>query len=44
VTIAGLDRVVGPVQARGGAAQRCVLQDGRLILDEAIGCPPDALS
>jgi hypothetical protein len=33
---------VGLVQARGGA-QLCVLQDGRLILDEAIGCPPDAL-
>jgi CubicO group peptidase (beta-lactamase class C family) len=42
VTIAGLDRAVGLVQARGGA-QLCVLQDGRLILDEAIGCPPDAL-
>jgi hypothetical protein len=44
VTIAGLDRAVGLVQARRGAAQLCVLQDGRLILDEAIGCPPDALS
>jgi hypothetical protein len=30
VTIAGLDRAVGPVQARGVAAQLCVLRDGQL--------------
>lgn len=43
MTTAGLDRAVGLVQARGVAAQLCVLRDGQLILDEAIGCPPDAL-
>ncbi|NUR28301.1 MAG: beta-lactamase family protein [Catenulispora sp.] len=31
------------VKARGGPAQLVVWQDGRLVLDEAVGCPPDAL-
>jgi CubicO group peptidase (beta-lactamase class C family) len=43
VDSAGLDRAVNLVRARGVCAQLCVLRDGQLILDEAIGCPPDAL-
>ncbi|MGH3068312.1 MAG: serine hydrolase domain-containing protein [Streptosporangiaceae bacterium] len=40
---AGLDRAVDLVRARGVSAQLCVLRDGQPILDEAMGCPPDAL-
>jgi len=29
--------------ARGGAAQLVVWRDGRLVVDEAVGCAPDAL-
>jgi CubicO group peptidase (beta-lactamase class C family) len=31
------------VQARGAAAQLCVIRDGEIVLDRSFGCPPDAL-
>jgi CubicO group peptidase (beta-lactamase class C family) len=31
------------VRRRGAAAQLCVLRDGRVVIDEAVGCAPDAL-
>jgi CubicO group peptidase (beta-lactamase class C family) len=41
------DRNLAPVldlvRARGVTAQICVLLDGRVVLDRAIGCQPDAL-
>lgn len=40
---AGLDRAVELVRARGAVAQLCVLRDGEVVLDEAIGCRPDSL-
>jgi CubicO group peptidase (beta-lactamase class C family) len=40
---AGLSRALTLVHARGGTAQLCVLRDGRVLLDRAIGCGPDAL-
>jgi CubicO group peptidase (beta-lactamase class C family) len=39
----GLTRALDLVQARGATAQLCVLHDGRVVLDRAIGCRPDAL-
>ncbi|WP_170323516.1 serine hydrolase domain-containing protein [Cryptosporangium phraense] len=31
------------IEARGAAAQLCVIHDGRVVIDEAYGCEPDAL-
>ena len=31
------------IAARGAAAQLCVMQHGRVVLDQAFGCEPDAL-
>jgi CubicO group peptidase (beta-lactamase class C family) len=31
------------VEARGAAAQLCVLRDGQVVLDRSFGCAPDAL-
>ena len=31
------------VQARGAAAQLCVIRDGQIVLDLSFGCPPDGL-
>jgi CubicO group peptidase (beta-lactamase class C family) len=31
------------VQARGAAAQLCVIRDGEVVLNRSFGCPPDAL-
>jgi CubicO group peptidase (beta-lactamase class C family) len=39
----GLDRVRELVRSRQAAAQLCVVQDGRVVLHEVVGCPPDAL-
>jgi CubicO group peptidase (beta-lactamase class C family) len=39
----GLARALELVRARGATAQLCVLRDGQVVLDRAIGCPPDAL-
>jgi CubicO group peptidase (beta-lactamase class C family) len=39
----GLDRVLDLVRARRATAQLCVLLDGQVVLDRAIGCRPDAL-
>ncbi len=40
---ARLARAVDLVRARGGAAQLCVLHRGRVVLDRAYRCAPDAL-
>ncbi|WP_141726008.1 serine hydrolase domain-containing protein, partial [Actinacidiphila rubida] len=40
---AALDRAVDLVRSRGAAAQLCVLRDGEVVVDEAVGCAPDAL-
>src|SRR5215475_2295647 len=34
---------VGVVRARGAAAQLCVIADGNVVVDEAVGCPADGL-
>jgi CubicO group peptidase (beta-lactamase class C family) len=39
----GLARALDLVQARGGAAQLCVVQEGQVVIDHAVGCRPDAL-
>lgn len=39
----GLDRALELVRARGATAQLCVLRDGQVVLDRAVGCRPDAL-
>jgi CubicO group peptidase (beta-lactamase class C family) len=39
----GLVRALDLIQARGAAAQLCVLREGRVVLDRCVGCPPDAL-
>jgi len=39
----GLARVLELVRARGATAQLCVLRQGQVVLDRAIGCRPDAL-
>ncbi len=38
-----MDRALELVYARGATAQLCVLRGGRVLLDRAIGCRPDAL-
>ncbi|MGW8378116.1 serine hydrolase domain-containing protein [Streptomyces sp. ODS28] len=38
-----LGHAVELMRARGGAAQLCVVRDGRVLVDEAVGCAPDAL-
>ncbi|MFF8268237.1 serine hydrolase domain-containing protein [Streptomyces sp. NPDC016562] len=38
-----LRRLTDVVQARGGAAQLCVLRRGAVVLDRAFGCSPDSL-
>jgi CubicO group peptidase (beta-lactamase class C family) len=43
VTAPGLDQAVDLVRARGATAQLCVLRHGRVVLDRAFGCGPDAL-
>jgi CubicO group peptidase (beta-lactamase class C family) len=43
VAAAGLDRALDLVRARGVAAQLCVVRDGRVVLDRAVGCRPDSL-
>jgi CubicO group peptidase (beta-lactamase class C family) len=43
VGAAGLARAVDLVRTRGATAQLCVLRDGHVVLDRAIGCRPDAL-
>jgi len=40
---AGLDRALDLVRARGAAAQLCVVRDGQVVLDRAVGCRPDSL-
>ncbi len=40
---AGLDRATGLITARGAVAQVCVLRHGRVVLNRAYGCGPDAL-
>jgi CubicO group peptidase (beta-lactamase class C family) len=35
--------LVDLVSARGAVAQLCVVRDGRVVLDRAIGCRPDSL-
>lgn len=39
----GLDRAQQVIAARGAAAQLCVIQRGRTLVDAAFGCAPDAL-
>jgi CubicO group peptidase (beta-lactamase class C family) len=39
----GLARALDLVQARGATAQLCVMRDGQVVLDRAIGCRPDSL-
>jgi len=43
VDAAGLACAVDLVRTRGATAQLCVLRDGQVVLDRAIGCRPDAL-
>jgi CubicO group peptidase (beta-lactamase class C family) len=43
VDAAGLARALELVDARGATAQLCVLRDGQVVLDRAIGCRPDSL-
>ena len=38
-----LGEAVELVRSRKAAAQLCVLRDGRVVVDQAFGCPPDAL-
>ena len=38
-----LDQALGLVRARGAAAQLCVVRDGQVVLDRAVGCRPDSL-
>jgi CubicO group peptidase (beta-lactamase class C family) len=40
---AGVGRALDLVRARGAAAQICVLRDGQVVLDHAVGCRPDDL-
>jgi CubicO group peptidase (beta-lactamase class C family) len=37
------ERVIELVEARGAAAQLCVLHRGRVVLDHAVGCAPSDL-
>jgi CubicO group peptidase (beta-lactamase class C family) len=39
----GLARVLQLIRARGATSQICVLRDGQVVLDRAIGCRPDGL-
>jgi CubicO group peptidase (beta-lactamase class C family) len=39
----GLAQALDLVQARGGAAQLCVVREGQVVLNRAVGCPADAL-
>jgi CubicO group peptidase (beta-lactamase class C family) len=39
----GLDRALDLVRARGGAAQVCLVRDGTVVLDRAVGCADDDL-
>jgi CubicO group peptidase (beta-lactamase class C family) len=39
----GVDRALDLVRERGAAAQLCVLADGEVVLDCAVGCGQDAL-
>jgi CubicO group peptidase (beta-lactamase class C family) len=39
----GLSQVVDLVQARGAAAQLCVILDGKVLLDRSFGCEPNSL-
>jgi len=43
VRSAGVARALDLAQARGAAAQICVLRDGEVVLDKAFGCRPDDL-
>ncbi|HZX03012.1 serine hydrolase domain-containing protein [Kribbella sp.] len=38
-----LAEAVGLVEARAGVAQLCVVRNGRVVVDRAFGCSPDAL-
>lgn len=38
-----MNGVIDLVRSRGAKAQICVIQDGEVVLDAAIGCRPDAL-
>jgi CubicO group peptidase (beta-lactamase class C family) len=38
-----LNRALELISARGATAQLCVLRDGQVVLDRAVGCRPDAL-
>ena len=40
---AGVARALDLVRARGAAAQICVLRDGEVVLDDAVGCRADDL-
>lgn len=42
VDAAGLAKALDLVHARGATAQLCVLRDGQVVLDRAVGCRPDA--
>jgi CubicO group peptidase (beta-lactamase class C family) len=39
----GLDQALDLVRGRGAAAQLCVVRDGQVVLDRAVGCRPDSL-
>ena len=43
VRASGLARAVELVQARGVAAQLCVLRDGNVVLDRTVNCQPGSL-
>jgi CubicO group peptidase (beta-lactamase class C family) len=43
VAAEGLDRALGLIRARRAAAQLCVMRDGQVVLDRAVGCRPDSL-
>lgn len=38
-----MDDALELVRRRGAAAQLCVIRDGRVVIDEAVGCAPDSL-
>jgi CubicO group peptidase (beta-lactamase class C family) len=40
---ARFDRAAGLVEARGAAAQLCVIRDGEIVLNRSFNCTPDSL-
>ncbi|MBV9312727.1 MAG: beta-lactamase family protein [Pseudonocardia sp.] len=39
----GVAHALDLIRARGGAAQLCVLRDGQVMVDQAVGCAPGSL-